>query len=102
VKDEDLEPFAIADGLLAKMGAGNGWRLTDTEIDFLFEHARDNCAKALGVDVDEAAAAMGEALDRGHLTTQAGPQFAIVTMYGRLLVVMTRHDLRGRCHPERN
>jgi hypothetical protein len=32
----------------------------------------------------------------------SGPEFAIVTMYGRLLIVMSRWDLRGICHPERN
>ena len=46
--------------------------------------------------------AMQEALDEGELTLQCGEQFAVVTMYGRVLVVYTRVELAGRCHPERN
>jgi Zn-dependent protease len=33
---------------------------------------------------------------------RVGEQFATVTIYGRLLVVYTRVELAGRCHPERN
>ena len=43
-----------------------------------------------------------EAADRGAFTLQCGEQFAAVSIYGRLLVVYTRVELAGRCHPERN
>jgi hypothetical protein len=46
MKDEDLEVFAVADGLLAKMAdqppAG---QVTDTERQWMLDQARDNLAK---------------------------------------------------------
>jgi hypothetical protein len=102
VRSDDLAPFAIADGLLAKMTVEATWHLTEPEMDLLLDRARDQRAKATGHDLADAAAEMKQAFDAGHLTIQAGPEFAIVTMYGRLLIVMNRWDLRGICHPERN
>ena len=52
--------------------------------------------------LEMAGRAMEEALDEGEFTLQCGEQFATVTIYGRILVVYTRVELAGRCHPERN
>jgi hypothetical protein len=101
VKDDDLAPFAIADGLLARMTTDATWHLTEPEIDYLLGEACDELARAKDCGRHEAAA-MRQAYEAGHSAVQAGPQFAIVTMYGRVLAVMSRHSLRGICHPERN
>jgi hypothetical protein len=45
---------------------------------------------------------MKQAYEAGHSAIQAGPEFAIVTMYGRVLYCMNRWQLRGICHPEQN
>jgi hypothetical protein len=102
VKEEDLAPFAVADGLLANMTAASTWHLTEPEIDYLLGRACDELARAKDCGRDEAAAAMSQAYEAGHSAIQAGPEFAIVTLYGRLLIVMARWQLRGICHPERN
>jgi hypothetical protein len=46
--------------------------------------------------------AMFKASDEGEFTLQCGEQFAVVTMYGRVLAVFARTELAGVCHPERN
>jgi hypothetical protein len=102
VRSDDLAPFAIADGLLAKMTAASTWHLTEPEIDYLLGKARDELARAKDCRRDEAAAALSQAYEAGHSAIQAGPEFAIVTLYGRVLAVMARWELRGICHPERN
>jgi hypothetical protein len=102
VREEDLAPFAIADGLLAKMTVEATWHLTEPEMDLLLDRARDEWARASGGGLADVAAEMRQAFEAGLLAIQAGPEFAIVTMYGRLLIVMSRWDLRGICHPERN
>ena len=102
LRDDDLAPFAIADGLLAKMTTEATWHLTEPEIDYLLGQACDELAKAKDCDRHEAAAAMKQAYEAGHSAIQAGAEFAIVTMYGRVLKVMSRHTLRGICHPGLN
>jgi hypothetical protein len=101
VRSDDLAPFAIADSLLAKMTAASTWHLTSAEIDYLLSEACDALAQAKDCD-EHTAAAMKQAYEAGHSTIQAGPQFAIVTMYGRILACMSRWALRGICHPEQN
>jgi hypothetical protein len=39
---------------------------------------------------------------RGDLTEQYSAQFAVVTLEGRILYVLSRTALRGACHPEHN
>jgi hypothetical protein len=102
VKQDDLAPFAVADGLLAKMTATSTWHLTETEIDYLLGQARAAYALAKDCTREEAAAAMSQAFEAGHAAVQAGPQFATVTMYGRVLACMGRWSLRGICHPHLN
>jgi hypothetical protein len=102
MRDEDLAPFAIADGLLAKMTAAATWHLTEPEIDYLLGKACDELARAKDCDQHTASKAMKQAYEAGHSAIQAGPEFAIVTMYGRVLYCMNRWQLRGICHPEQN
>jgi hypothetical protein len=102
LRDEDLAPFAIADGLLARMTGEATWHLTEDEIDHLLSEACDELARAKDCDPQQAADAIRQAYEAGHSAIQAGPEFAIVTMYGRVLKVMSRHALRGICHPGLN
>jgi hypothetical protein len=48
VKQDDLAPFAVADGLLAKMNA-NPTGATDSERQWMLDHARENLARVLGI-----------------------------------------------------
>jgi hypothetical protein len=102
VRDEDLAPFAIADGLLAKMATDPPGQLTDAERMYLLDRSRENLAKATGETLENAGRAMHQAADEGEFTLQAGNEFACVTIYGRLLYVVTRWELRGACHPGTN
>jgi hypothetical protein len=102
VRDEDLAPFAVADGLLARIAAERPGKLTDVEHRHLLDLARENLARGSGETLEMAGNAMFKAADEGEFTLQCGEQFATVTIYGRLLVVYTRVELAGRCHPERN
>jgi hypothetical protein len=101
VKQDDLAPFAVADGLLARI-AENPGRMSEREIDYLVDQARTVLARSTGETLKDAGRVMEKALDEGGLTIQCGRQFAVVTLYGRLLVVLTRAELAGACHPERN
>jgi hypothetical protein len=76
--------------------------MSEREIDYLVEQARTVLAKSTGETLHDAGRTMEQALDEGGLTIQCGGQFAVVTIYGRLLVVLTRVELAGACHPERN
>ena len=101
MKEEDLAPFAVADGLVAKMGEP-AWHLSNPEQDYLLERARENLAKGTGETLQAATDAMGKALEEGHFAIQAGKEFAVVTMHGRVLYVVTRSELTCLVHPERN
>jgi hypothetical protein len=103
MRDEDLAPFAVAAGLLAKMAdqppAG---QVTDSERQWMLDHARESLARVANITLDEAGQAMhGAALD-GELTEQYSAHLAVVTYHGRILYVLGRVALRGVCHPERN
>jgi hypothetical protein len=102
LREDDLAPFAVADGLLAKMTATSTWHLTETEIDYLLGQARDAYALAKECSREDAAAALSQAFEAGHSAIQAGHEFAIVTAYGRVLACMGRWSLRGICHPNLN
>jgi hypothetical protein len=102
VRDEDLEQFAVADGLLARIAAERPGRLTETEHRHLLDKARETLARSTGETLEMAGKAMHQAATEGEFTLQAGDQFAIVTMHGRLLVVYARVELAGVCHPELN
>jgi hypothetical protein len=102
VRSDDLVPFAVADGLLARIAAERPGKLTEAEHRHLLDLARENLARGTGETLEMAGKAMFKAADEGEFTLQCGEQFATVTVYGRLLVVYTRVELAGRCHPERN
>jgi hypothetical protein len=102
VKPDDLAPFAVADGLLARIAAERPGKLTDAEHRHLLDLARENLAREAQVTLAAAGKTIIEAADRGAFTLQCGQQFATVCIYGRILVVYTRVELAGRCHPERN
>jgi len=102
VRSDDLAPFAIADGLLARIAAERPGKLTEAEHRHLLDLARENLARGTGETLEMAGKAMFKAADEGEFTLLCGEQFATVTIYGRLLVVYSRVELAGRCHPERN
>ena len=102
MKEEDLEQFAVADGLLARIAAERPGKLTETEHRHLLDKARENLARGTGETLEMAGKAMFKAADEGEFTLQCGDQFAVVTMYGRVLVVYARVELAGVCHPELN
>jgi hypothetical protein len=102
VKHDDLAPFPVADGLLRRIAAERPGKLTDAERQHLLDLARENLARATGETLEMAGKAMFKAADEGEFVVQCGEQFATVAIYGRLLVVYTRVELAGRCHPERN
>jgi hypothetical protein len=102
LREDDLAPFAVADGLLARIAAERPGKLTETEHRHLLDVARENLARETGETLQMAGKAMHQAADEGEFTLQCGDQFAVVTVYGRILVVYARHELAGRCHPEHN
>jgi len=102
VRDEDLAPFAVADGLLARIADERQGGLTDTERMYLLERARETLAKATGETLEMAGRALAEAGFRGEAEVRAGEYFATVVAWGRLLVVYARSELRGSCHPDSN
>jgi hypothetical protein len=102
MREDDLAPFAVADGLLARIAAERPGKLTETEHQHLLAVARENLAREAQVTLAAAGKTIIEAADRGAFTLQCGEQFATVCIYGRILVVYTRVELAGRCHPERN
>lgn len=76
--------------------------MSEREIDYMMEQARVVLAKATGETLKKATRQLEQALDEGQFTIQCGGQFAVAHAYGRLLVVLTRSELAGACHPERN
>jgi hypothetical protein len=102
LRDEDLVPFAVADGLLAKMADQEPGRATDNERQWMLDHARENLARMLGISLDAAGRELHSAALAGNLTEQYSSTFAVVSLQGRILYCMARHALRGCAHPERN
>ena len=102
MRDEDLAPFAVADGLHARMAAERAGKLTEVEHRYMLDRAREALAKATGETLENAGRLMSQACDEGEFELRCSDRFATVTIYGRLLFVATRSDLAGYCHPERN
>jgi hypothetical protein len=102
LREDDLAPFAVADGLLARIAAERPGKLTEVEHRHLLDVARENLARTLDMTLGAAGKAMAKAADEGEFTLQCGEQFAVVTMHGRILLVYSRANLAGVCHPERN
>jgi hypothetical protein len=102
VREDDLEHFAVADGLLARMAAeGAGWS-TGTERDFLLFEAARALALAADLDGEEAYRLIYPMTAENQTTISVTRLSATVVSFGRVLYRIRRHDLRGRCHPERN
>ena len=102
MREDDLEPFAVADGLIAKMAAQPPGQATSEERQWMLDHAREALARIANITLDEAGQAMqGAALD-GDLTEQYSQHLAVVTYHGRILYVLGRIALRGACHPDLN
>jgi hypothetical protein len=101
VRSDDLAPFAVADGLLAKMNA-NPTGATDSERQWMLDHARESLARVAGMSLDAAGRELHSAAVAGHLAEQYSETFAVVSFQGRILYCMARVALRGAVHPERN
>jgi hypothetical protein len=101
MRDEDLAPFAVADGLLAKMAEQPAGMVTDSEREWMLDHARKTLARVLNISEDAAGRELHAAL-QGHVTEQYSDTFAMVALQGRILYCMARVALRGAVHPERN
>lgn len=99
---EGLTPFAVADGLLARMSAERPGKLTDVEHQYLIDLARETLARATGETAENAGRAMHQAAAEGQFELRCSDTFATVIIYGRLLVVLARVELAGRVHPEHN
>jgi hypothetical protein len=102
VRGDDLAPFAVADGLLAKMEQQEPGRATDAERGYMLDKARETLVRLLDVTPEQAGRILHNAALRGDLTEQYSAQFAVVTLEGRILYVLSRHALRGAVHPEQN
>jgi hypothetical protein len=101
VRADELAPFAVADGLLAKMRE-NPTGATDAERQWMLDHARENLARVLSISPDAAGRELHSAARAGNLTEQHSETFAVVSLQGRILYCMARVALRGAAHPERN
>lgn len=102
MRDDDLAPFAVADGLIAKMSQQPPGLMTDLEQDYLLDQACRNLDKIRNLDIGEAAELLADFNEENQLTIQCSAQFAVVSAYGRVLAVFSRSELRGRVHPASN
>jgi hypothetical protein len=101
LRDEDLAPFAVADGLLARMNAAPD-HLSEAEKDWLLLMGAKTLARVADLDPAQAYRLIHPMTAENQTTIQAGSGFAAIFAYGRLLYTTSRHDLRGTVHPERN
>jgi hypothetical protein len=103
MRDEDLEVFAVSDGLLAKMeDQPPAGQVTDTERHWMLDQARKNLARVAGLTLEDAGGELHKAALRGDLTEQYSAHLAMVSLKGRILYVVSRVGLRGAAHPEHN
>jgi hypothetical protein len=101
MRADDLEQFAVADGLLVRLTAEPG-HLSEAEKNYLlFQGAR---ALALAADLkgEEAYRLICPMTAENRTTIQAGAGFAAVIAWERILFTIRRNDLRGLCHPDLN
>ena len=101
MRPEDLEAFAVADGLLARMTADPHW-MSQAERDYPLVQGARVLAEAADLRGDEAYRLLYPFTAENRTTLQAGSGFAAIFAFGRLLYTVRRHDLRGICHPEKN
>jgi hypothetical protein len=101
MRDEDLEQFAVADGLLARMAAEPS-HMSEAEKDYLLLQGARMLARVADVSGEEAYRLIYPFTEENRTTIQCSREFACISAFGRLLFVVNRRDLRGLCHPERN
>jgi hypothetical protein len=102
VRGDDLVPFAVADGLLEKMAEEPVGLVTDSEREWMLNHAQEALARVTGITIDAAGRELHVAAVAGNLTEQYSETFAVISLRGRILYCMARVALRGAVHPERN
>ena len=101
MKDEDLEQFAVADGLLARIAAEPD-RMSEAERDYLLFQGAKMLARGADLGGEEAYRLIYPFTEENRTTIQCGREFACISAFDRLLFVINRRKLRGLCHPERN
>lgn len=101
MKGDDLAPFAVADGLLARIAAEPG-HMSEAEKDFLLFQGARMLARIGNLTGEEAYRLIHPFTAENRTTIQCSREFACISSFGRLLYVINRRDLRGACHPERN
>ena len=101
MKEEDLEHFAVADGLLARIAAAPS-RMTDAERDYLILQGAKMLARLTDLTGEEAYRLIHPFTPENRTTIQCGREFACISAFDRLLFVINRRELAGLCHPERN
>jgi hypothetical protein len=77
---DDLAPFAVADGLLAKMAEQPAGKVTSTERQWMLDHAREALARVSGISLDAAGRELHVAAITSHLTEQYSDTFAEVRL----------------------
>lgn len=101
MREEDLVPFAVADGLLARLATEPG-HLSEAEKDYLLLEGARMLARVGKLKGEEAYRLIYPFTPENQTTIQCGRDLACISAFGRLLFVCNRRDLAGYCHPERN
>jgi hypothetical protein len=101
MRDEDLEQFAVADGLLARIAAAPS-RMSGAERDFLIFQGAKMLARLTDLTGEEAYRLIHPFTPENRTTIQCGREFACISAFDRLLFVINRRELRGLCHPDAN
>ena len=101
MRADDLEQFAVADGLLVRLTAEPG-HLSEAEKNYLLFQAARALALAAELKGEEAYRLIYPMTPENRTTIQAGNGFAAVIAFERVLYTVRRHQLRGICHPENN
>jgi hypothetical protein len=98
---DDLEQFAIADGLLARLAAEPS-HMSEAERNYLLFQGAKMLARVTDLSGEEAYRLIYPFTPENQTTIQCGREFACISAFGRLLFVINRRELAGLCHPERN
>jgi hypothetical protein len=101
LREDDLAPFAVADGLLARIAAEPS-HMSDAERDHLLLMGAKMLAWVADLSGEEAYRLIHPFTPENRTTIQCSREFACISAFGRLLYVINRRDLAGLCHPERN
>jgi hypothetical protein len=99
--DHHLAPFAVGDGLLARIAAEPGY-MSDAEKDFLLLQGARMLARIGGLTGEEAYRLIHPFTEENRTTIQCSREFACISAFSRLLFVINRRELAGLVHPERN